>query len=134
MAPPSVPGKHSTRAGASTSEAFLEELIIRRELARNFTWFHPDGYDGWAAVPEWAQDSLLRHEDDARPQLYTLRQLEQGDTSDAHWNAAQWQMLITGHMHNYMRCACCLSTRPALRCAVQSPVAQGQGGSGRKGN
>jgi len=96
-------GKHSSLAGASTSTAFLEELIVRRELARNLAWFLPDGYDRWAAVPNWAHDSLLLHEADPRPQVYSLRQLEQGDTGDTHWNAAQWQMLVTGHMHNYMR-------------------------------
>lgn len=82
---------------------------MRRELARNFVWYLPDTYDGWDALPVWAQETLSAHEADPRPALYTISQLERGETSDSYWNAAQWQMVVTGHMHNYMRhgCGCC---------------------------
>lgn len=35
--------------------------------------------------------------------LFTLRQLETGNTSDPHWNAAQLEMVLTGRMHGYLR-------------------------------
>jgi deoxyribodipyrimidine photo-lyase len=87
----------------AAKNAFLEQLIIRRELAINFVWFTPD-YDKYEnAVPGWAKISLKLHAEDKREYLYTLRQLEQADTHDIYWNAAQNEMLKTGFMHNYMR-------------------------------
>ena len=84
-------------------EAFIEQTIVRRELSMNFVWYHP-GYDRYdEAVPEWAQKTLEQHRQDERPYLYTFSQLEQAETHDAYWNAAQLEMLFTGHMHNYMR-------------------------------
>lgn len=83
-------------------ESFLEELIVRRELAMNFTFYNPH-YDSFECVPDWAKETLRVHSTDTRSELYTLRQLEQAETSDAYWNAAQRQMLRTGKMHGYMR-------------------------------
>jgi deoxyribodipyrimidine photo-lyase len=63
----------------------------------------PEDYDGWQAIPGWARASLEEHADDTRPALHPLATLEKGATADAWWNAAQWEMLATGYMHNYMR-------------------------------
>ena len=83
-------------------EAFLEELIVRRELAMNFVTFCAD-YDKYACLPDWALRTLNEHRDDARPDRYTRQQLESADTHDAYWNAAMQEMRKTGYMHNYMR-------------------------------
>ena len=82
--------------------AFLEEFIVRRELAVNFVRFNPryDRLDGCAA---WARATLDRHRHDERTPLYTERQLEEGSTGDPLWNAAQRQMAETGWMHGYVR-------------------------------
>ena len=92
------------RASAPTKakEAFLEQLIIRRELAVNFVRFNSD-YDHIACLEPWAERSIAEHVRDARPILYTDRQLDQAETHDPLWNAAQKQMVLTGWMHNYMR-------------------------------
>ena len=82
-------------------EAFLEQLIVRRELAINFVRFNPD-YDNFESGPEWAHKSLAEHAADAR-KAYSRGQLENAETQDPLWNAAQLQMIITGWMHNYMR-------------------------------
>ncbi|MBS35593.1 MAG: deoxyribodipyrimidine photolyase [Thiotrichales bacterium] len=82
--------------------AFLEELIVRRELASNFVHFEPD-YDRYQALPGWAQKTLAEHRDDARQHVYSRRQLEQAATHDPYWNAAMTEMIRTGYMHNYMR-------------------------------
>ena len=37
------------------------------------------------------------------PMLYTEKQLENAETHDPLWNAAQMQMVNTGWMHNYVR-------------------------------
>lgn len=83
-------------------DAFLEELIVRRELAVNFVWFTRD-YDRWSALPEWARRSLHAHRGDPRPAVYNRRQLEAGETTDVAWNAAMRQMRGRGYLHNHMR-------------------------------
>ncbi len=92
-----------TDAEPHETDAFLEELIVRRELAMNFCFYNPDydTYDG--ALPNWARQSLAEHQRDTRPALYDHDTLEAAQTDDPYWNAAQKQMLETGKMHNYMR-------------------------------
>ncbi len=82
--------------------AYLEELIVRRELAINFVRRNPN-YDTLAGCPTWGQATLRKHQDDPRPWLYTRDELEQGRTHDELWNACQHEMLITGRMHGYIR-------------------------------
>ena len=83
-------------------EAFLEELIVRRELALNFVRYN-SAYDRLAGAEPWAIRTLAAHRRDARSHRYTPRQLEQAETHDALWNAAQRQMVSTGWMHGYLR-------------------------------
>jgi len=83
-------------------EAFLEELIVRRELALNLVHYNP-GYDSFEAVPSWARKTLEAHLADGRPSVYSLEELEAGRTHDPYWNAAQREMVATGKMHGYMR-------------------------------
>lgn len=88
--------------GAAGGEAFLEELVIRRELSDNFC-LHDGGYDSFACFPAWAQRSLDAHRGDPRPYCYTAQQLEEGVTHDPLWNAAQREMVAMGRMHGYLR-------------------------------
>ncbi len=83
-------------------DSYLEELIIRRELACNYVHFNP-GYDRFEALPAWAQATLTRHAADRRPAVYAVEELEMGQTADSYWNAAMLEMRVTGYMHNYMR-------------------------------
>jgi deoxyribodipyrimidine photo-lyase len=83
-------------------EAYLEELVVRRELACNFVNFTPD-YDRMTCLPGWALSSLRSHEGDRRKYLYSRSQLEAARTHDPYWNAAMMEMRHTGYMHNYMR-------------------------------
>jgi len=82
--------------------AFLEELIVRRELSDNFCHFQPH-YDEVVGFPAWAQRTLAEHGDDPRPYRYRAAQLERGRTHDPLWNAAQREMVETGRMHGYLR-------------------------------
>lgn len=84
------------------TEAFLEELIVRRELSMNFV-FYNEKYDSFEAVPEWAKKTLRAHKKDKRQYTYTLEELESAKTHDPYWNAAQKEMVIKGQMHGYMR-------------------------------
>ncbi len=82
--------------------AYLEELIVRRELAANFVYYTPD-YDRYTCLPEWARKTLAEHAADQRENLYTRKELEAAQTHDPYWNAAMREMKYTGFMHNYMR-------------------------------
>jgi len=82
--------------------AFLEELIIRKELSDNFCLYNPE-YDTPDGFHEWAQKTIAAHADDEREYLYTAEAFEQGETHDPLWNAAQMEMVKTGKMHGYMR-------------------------------
>jgi deoxyribodipyrimidine photo-lyase len=88
-------------AAKAAKEAYLEQLIVRRELAINFVRFNPD-YDNFESGALWAHKSLAEHAADPR-KIYSERQLEDAQTQDPLWNAAQMQMVKTGFMHNYMR-------------------------------
>ena len=92
----------SSGAPPQDTEAFLEELIVRRELADNFCLHHQD-YDSTACFPQWAARTLEKHAGDPRPALYSPQELEQGRTQDPAWNAAQLEMVRGGKMHGYMR-------------------------------
>jgi deoxyribodipyrimidine photo-lyase len=87
---------------AGHAAVFLEELIVRRELAMNFVTYTEE-YDAWRAVPAWARATLARHARDQRPAIYTRDQLESAATADPYFNAAMREMRFTGTMHNQMR-------------------------------
>jgi deoxyribodipyrimidine photo-lyase len=84
------------------SESYLEELVIRRELSMNFAFFNKD-YDNIECLPRWAKETLDLHALDPREYTYTFRELENAETHDSYWNAAQKEMTKFGKMHGYMR-------------------------------
>jgi deoxyribodipyrimidine photo-lyase len=88
--------------GGKSRDAFLEELIVRRELSDNFCFYNRD-YDRFEGFPSWAQTTLKQHLRDKRDYRYTLEQFESAGTHDELWNAAQMEMAKTGKMHGYMR-------------------------------
>lgn len=90
------------RASGLPSESFLEELIVRKELADNFCLFQPH-YDTFEGFPAWAQKTLNAHRNDQREFIYDYPTFAEGKTHDDAWNAAQLQMVKTGYMHGYMR-------------------------------
>jgi deoxyribodipyrimidine photo-lyase len=87
---------------AKAKESFFNELIAWRELAVNFVKYS-DNYDTAECAESWAKQTIAEHAKDEREQLYTLKQLEHGETYDELWNAAQIQMVRFGWMHNYLR-------------------------------
>ncbi|MGA2099978.1 MAG: deoxyribodipyrimidine photo-lyase [Candidatus Sulfotelmatobacter sp.] len=89
-------------APAADKEAFLNQIIIWRELSVNLVRFNSD-YDNFECAEPWAHRTLAKHAQDLRPVLYTEKQLEHAETHDPLWNAAQMQMVNTGWMHNYVR-------------------------------
>jgi len=90
------------KTSSEGKEAFLEELIVRRELSHNFV-FYNHHYDTFACLPPWAHRTLNFHSRDRREYVYSLEQFENAQTHDPYWNAAQKEMVLTGKMHGYMR-------------------------------
>jgi deoxyribodipyrimidine photo-lyase len=82
--------------------AFLEELIIRKELSDNYC-FYNQNYKSIKGLPEWALKSIEIHKNDKREVLYSLDQLEKAQTHDELWNASQLEMIHKGKTHGYMR-------------------------------
>lgn len=83
-------------------KAYLEEAIVRRELADNFCYYQPN-YDKLEGAYDWARKTLADHAKDKRPSVYSLEQLENAKTGDKLWNASQIQMRVEGKMHGFMR-------------------------------
>jgi deoxyribodipyrimidine photo-lyase len=96
------------RAGADSeaaqlgADAFVEELLVRRELAINHVLRTPD-YGRYSSLPTWAQATLARHRNDLRAVDYDDDTLLAARSHDPYWNAAMVEMRDTGYMHNYMR-------------------------------
>jgi deoxyribodipyrimidine photo-lyase len=86
----------------AAKEVYLEELVVRRELAVNYVHFNED-YDSFEGLPNWSKLTLNKHKADKREYLYSVEELEGAETHDPYWNAAQNQMRVTGKMHGYMR-------------------------------
>src|ERR1700722_274382 len=84
------------------ADEFLEELIVRRELAFNFARFAPR-LDSLDVLPDWARDTIARHRRDRRNPIYTAGQFERAETHDALWNATQTELLLRGTIHGYYR-------------------------------
>jgi deoxyribodipyrimidine photo-lyase len=87
-------------------DSFFNELIVWRELARNFCYYNPN-YNQYEGIPDWAKETLEEHKNDKREYIYTIEELENAKTHDEYWNSAQLELLKTGKMHNYMRMYWC---------------------------
>ncbi|MFW6140363.1 MAG: deoxyribodipyrimidine photo-lyase [Acidobacteriota bacterium] len=84
------------------TEAFLEEVIVRKELSDNFCFYNRN-YDSVKGFPDWTKKTLDEHKKDKRKYVYSLSRLEKAQTHDDLWNAAQMEMVRNGKMHGYMR-------------------------------
>lgn len=87
---------------AESKAHFLEELIVRRELSDNFC-LHEPLYDNVAGFPEWARKTLDQHRSDKREYIYSLQDLETGNTHERLWNACQVDLALSGKLHGYLR-------------------------------
>ncbi len=84
------------------ANAFLEELIVRRELSDNFCYYNLS-YDSFDGFDDWAKKTLDLHRKDEREFVYSLQEFENATTHEPLWNAAQMQLKSEGKIHGYMR-------------------------------
>lgn len=85
-----------------SKKVFLEELIVRKELADNYCFYNPN-YDNFEGLQNWAKNTLNEERTSPREFIYDLDAFENAKTHDELWNAAQLEMVKTGKMHGYMR-------------------------------
>jgi len=102
IAPQRVALEVASSGRGEDQAAYLEELIVRRELTDNFCLHNPN-YDSLQGAPPWALKTLEEHRQDQRSHLYSYEQFEQAKTHSRLWNAAQGQLLKSGYIHGYMR-------------------------------
>ena len=92
----------ATSAPCDHVAAFVEEVVVRRELAINLVVHQPD-FDRFAGLPDWAKATLRDHSDDDREEVLTAAQLEAGETPDEIWNAIMALIREDGWTHNQLR-------------------------------
>lgn len=91
-----------SKADPESKKAFLDEILVWKEIADNFCYYNPL-YDSFECFPNWVRESLNAHRKDRREYLYELEEFEAGKTHDPLWNASQMELLSRGKMHGYMR-------------------------------
>ncbi|MGD9910223.1 MAG: deoxyribodipyrimidine photo-lyase [Candidatus Izemoplasmatales bacterium] len=92
-----------SNASEENKNAYIEQLLVRRELANNYI-FYNHHYDTFGGITEkWAYLTMSDHLEDKRAYLYTVEDYTEFNTHDPYFNAAMKQMVYTGYMHNYMR-------------------------------
>lgn len=102
LAPQRAAWAAAQHPAAGGREAFLEELVVRRELADNFCHYNPD-YDRFEGLPDWGRATLEQHADDPRATTYDLDEFAAAATHEALWNAAQTELVVRGKLHGYLR-------------------------------
>ncbi len=84
------------------ADEYLEELIVRRELAFNYARFVDDPGD-LKNLPDWCQLNMQKHAKDKRDPVYSPEQFARAETHDELWNATQNEMLQRGKIQGYYR-------------------------------
>ena len=67
-------------ADEGEKKRYLDQLVIKRELADNFC-LHSREYDTTGAFPIWARRSLDQHRSDPRDHIYSVQELEGASTA-----------------------------------------------------
>ncbi len=92
-----------SNASEENIDAFIEQLVVRRELAINYIFYNQDYDDFYHITEPWAYSTMKSHLLDKREYVYTEADYLSFNTHDAYFNAAMKEMIYSGYMHNYMR-------------------------------
>jgi len=106
--------------------SFIEELVVRRELAYNFVYYNNQYYDFNHMTYEWAYLTMKVHQLDHKEYLYTLADYINFNTHDIYFNAAMKEMVHLGKMHGYMRMYWCkkiIEWSPNFKYAYDTAIA-----------
>jgi len=94
---------HDPPAQRDGKEAYLEELIVRRELTDNYCFYNQAAYDQVEGAHAWAQKTISESANDVREHVYTRDEFETSCTHEELWNAMQAQLVTTGKLHGWCR-------------------------------
>jgi deoxyribodipyrimidine photo-lyase len=117
--------RRTQELGSRNVDAFLEQLIVRRELAYNFVEYNPQYNQFEHITYNWAYQSMNTHLLDNREYLYTKEDYISFATHDIYFNHAMMNMVHHGTMHNYMRMYWCkkiLEWSPSYEIAYQTAI------------
>ncbi len=89
-------------SGHPNAGLFVEEAMVRRELAENYCHYCKD-YDSLDGAWGWAKATLQQHQSDPREYFYTFEEFRDAKTHDKLWNYCQKQVVETGYLHSYLR-------------------------------
>ncbi len=92
----------TARVPEERKRGFLEQLLVRRELAFNAARWLPT-LRSLDVLPDWAKLTLARHDGDRREHVYSLADWEAADTHDEIWNATEQELIHRGTIHPYLR-------------------------------
>ncbi|MEW5306743.1 MAG: hypothetical protein WDW36_009186 [Sanguina aurantia] len=81
---------------------YVDEFLIWREVAHAFCFYRYSDLGRLASLPKWAVDTMEAHRGDPR-ELRLPYDIEMARTGDRMWDAAQWQLITTGELHNNVR-------------------------------
>jgi predicted NAD/FAD-dependent oxidoreductase len=93
--------RESAAMAGEGPEKYLDELLVWRELAYAFCYWHPSPTT-IEAIPGWARETLAKHERDHRTEL-SWEALSRAQSGDALWDATQMSLLRHGELHNNVR-------------------------------
>lgn len=102
MISPKVMIKAVESSQLPASALFVEEALVRRELAENYCHYN-EHYDSLEGAWPWAKKTLLEHAHDKREYLYTLDDFESAQTHDDVWNECMNIIKDKGYLHSYLR-------------------------------
>jgi len=88
-------------------DLFLEELLVRRELAYNFVYYNKNYNQFEHMTYNWAYETMQAHQEDPRKYHYTIVDYTSFSTHDKYFNTAMEEMVHLGKMHGYMRMYWC---------------------------
>ena len=88
--------------GGAGAAKFLDELLVWRELS--YHWCaHQQNPETLAALPAWAQQTLCKHQGDARTPSLSFEAFTRAKTGSALMDACQTSLLRHGELHNNVR-------------------------------
>ncbi|WP_235033309.1 FAD-dependent oxidoreductase [Rubripirellula obstinata] len=97
------PLRIAREASSLGANRFLDRLLIFRELSFRFCDANIDQIETLDSLPDWALQSLLAHQADAREADYSWETLSRGQSKHPLWNACQRSLLKHGELHDDLR-------------------------------
>ncbi|MDV6032642.1 MAG: FAD-dependent oxidoreductase [Phycisphaera sp. RhM] len=97
------PFRIAREAAQQNAKKFLDELLTWREMSIHYCFHHREIIDSLDAVPDWAKQSLCRHEKDPREANCSWETLARAKTGRPLWDTAQRSLLKHGELHNNVR-------------------------------